>query len=151
MKSCMKKIQEGSAEVTFNQQSSSLLPSTMAPTPPQDSADSSGIIADQQSSSMPPVRPGGLDETNDDVLPHLSDFGRRFFAAYDARCCSEDSVDNNTLNIVQQSSSSMEPNSTTHVPEVLPEDNDDDDDDFAKQYLQAARHWRRAVEESERK
>ena len=108
MKSCYKN-QEGSAEVIFNQQSSSLLPTTMEPTPPQDSADTSGIIADQQSSSMPPVRPGDLDETNDDddVLPHLSGF----FAAYDAGCCSKDSVDNNTLNIVQQSSSSMEPNS----------------------------------------
>ena len=47
----------------------------------------------------------------------------------------------------------MEPNSTTHVPAVLPEDNDDDDgdNDFATRYLQAARDWRRAVEESERK
>ena len=42
---------------------------------------------------MPPVRPGGLDETNDDaVMPPLSDFGQRFVDAYDAWRRVEDSV-----------------------------------------------------------
>ena len=68
MKSCMNVKQEGSAEINFNQQSSSPRFATTLEPSPQDSADTSGINIDQQSFSMPP---GGLDETNDDdVVPH---------------------------------------------------------------------------------